>query len=250
MTESRRAQEELEARTRDLDAAREQLARKERLAVLGQLAGGVSHELRSPLSVIKNAVFYLKTSLPEDEKVSRYLAILERQVQTANRIVTSLLDFAKTSPGHRVPTDLNRAVRDVLARTPILPTIEVKHDLDPDLGMVLVDREHVELVMRNLLSNAVQAMPEGGTLTVVTKRAEGRVTVAILDTGTGILPEHIGKIFEPLFSTKPKGIGLGLAVVQDLVEMNGGRITVESTPGHGSRFTIHFDAVARGADAR
>ncbi len=230
----------LEEKTRALETAQEELVRKERLAILGQLAGGVSHELRNPLGVMKNSVYYLKMVLPEDERVRKHLGIMEREVTTATRIVSDLLDFARTKPPSQAPTDLSEVVREVLDRTPLAENVEVVARLAPDLPPISVDALQVQQVLGNLITNGAQAMPEGGTLTIETTRTEGGARVAVSDTGVGIPPENLEKIFQPLFTTKAKGIGLGLAVAQGLAESNGGTISVESTVGRGSRFLVVF----------
>jgi signal transduction histidine kinase len=236
--------EELEQRvadrTAELRAAQEELVRKERLATLGQLAGGVSHEIRNPLGVIKNAVYYLKLVLPKDEQSRRYLNILEREVATANRIVTELLDFARVVQPVRAPTDLSELVREHLARSNVPDTVTVILDVAERPAPLLIDAEHLRLVLGNLVTNAIQAMPEGGTLRVETWTSDDEVCVAVADSGVGISPEHLPRIFEPLFTTKARGIGLGLAVTKNLVEANGGTITASSAPGQGSRFVVRF----------
>ena len=230
----------LEEKTRELETAQEELVRKERLAILGQLAGGVSHELRNPLGVMKNSVYYLKMVLPEDERVRKHLGIMEREVTTATRIVSDLLDFARAKPPSQAPTDLSEVVREVLDRTPLAENVEVVARLAPDLPPISVDALQVQQVLGNLITNGAQAMPEGGTLTIETTRADGGVRVGVSDTGVGIAPENLEKIFQPLFTTKAKGIGLGLAVAKGLAEANGGTIRVESAPGRGSRFLVVF----------
>ena len=237
---SQELEQKVEERTRQLREAQEELVRKERLAILGQLAGGVSHELRNPLGVMKNSVYYLKMVLPEDEKVRKHLGIMEREVTTATRIVSDLLDFARAKPPSQAPTDLSELVREVLDRTPLAENVEVVARLAPDLPPIAVDALQVQQVLGNLITNGAQAMPEGGTLTIETARAEGGARVAVSDTGVGIAPENLEKIFQPLFTTKAKGIGLGLAVAQGLAEANGGTIRVESAPGRGSRFLVVF----------
>ena len=233
-------EERVEERTRALRAAQAELVEKERLAMMGQLAGGMAHELRNPLGVIKNSVYYLKMVLPEQEKTRKHLQILEREVGTADRIVTNLLDFARDKPPVRVPSDLSALVREILERTPVSENVDVVAHLAADLLPVSVDPLQVAQVLGNLVMNAAQAMPEGGTLTVEAAPAEGGVLVTVSDTGVGIPPENLGKIFQPLFTTKAKGIGLGLAVAKRFAEANGGMITVESTPGRGSRFVVRF----------
>jgi PAS domain S-box-containing protein len=240
LTERRRTQEALEEKTRALEEAQEALVRRERLAILGQLAGGLSHELRNPLGVVKNAVYYLRMVVPDDEPARKHLAIIEREVGTANRIVTALLDFARVSVPRRVPSDLNAMVRACLDRAAPPPGVTVTATLGEDLPLVAIDPEQIVLVLGNLILNALQAMPGGGTLTVETSWTARDVLIGVADTGVGIAPEHLEKIFEPLFTTKARGIGLGLAMVKRLLEANGGQITVESTLGQGSRFLVRF----------
>ena len=211
----------------------------DRLAFLGQLAGGISHELRNPLGVIKNSVYYLRIVLPAEDKVGRHLDILEREVDRATRIVTDLLDFARTAPPARASADLSALVRDCLERLPLADSITVTLKLAEDLPKLLIDHDQLGSVLSNLITNAAQAMPEGGALTIETAGGDS-VWVAVADTGVGISPEHLEKIFQPLFTTKAKGIGLGLAVAKMLVEANGGVMMVESAPGRGSRFEVRF----------
>lgn len=227
-------------RTAELEAAQADLVRAERLAILGQLAGGVSHELRNPLGVIKNSVYFLRMVIPEEERAQKHLNILEREVETATRIITSLLDFAQLRAPAATPVDLNALVEQQLERMPAPAGITTRLELAPELPPVMVDPEHIRLVVGNLLLNAVQAMPDGGTLTLRTAAAAAGVSLMIADTGVGIPSEILDKIFEPLFTTKAKGIGLGLSLAKRLVESNGGSIGVESVPGQGTRFELRF----------
>jgi signal transduction histidine kinase len=238
IADRKRAQEALEEKTRALEAAQEELVRRERLAILGQLAGSVSHELRNPLGVIKNAVYYLNLVLPKDERVRTHLAILDRQVATATRIISGMLDFARSTPPARASTDVNTLVRGGLDRLLPPATIRVVRDLAEELRPVMVDADQLQVVLDNLFSNAVQAMPDGGVLTVRTRGQDGRVEISVEDTGPGIPPDHLERIFEPLFTTKSTGIGLGLTLAKRLTEVNGGALRIENEPGSGARFTI------------
>ena len=240
ISDRKRAEEALQDKTRALEAANEELVRRDRLATLGQLAGGVSHELRNPLGVIKNSVYYLKMVVPDDERVRKHLAILDREVATATRIISGMLDFARTTPPMRAPTDVNSLVRDGLERLMAADSVRIERDLAEGLPPVMVDADQVRLVLDNLLSNATQAMPEGGVLTVRTRSAGGRVEICVEDTGAGIAPEHLERIFEPLFTTKSKGIGLGLALARRLTEANDGTIRVEAAAGGGTRFLVEL----------
>jgi signal transduction histidine kinase len=230
-----------------LREAQEELVRKERLATLGQLAGSISHELRNPLGVIKNSVYYLRMVLPgDDSRVQKHLGILEREIGTANRIVTDLLDFARVKSPNRSATDLTELTRELLDRTALPAHVALARELTEGLPAIEVDRLQVEHILSNLIANAVQAMSESGTLAVSTHGDAAGVSVSVADTGTGIAPEQLAKIFQPLYTTKAKGIGLGLALARDLATVNGGEITVESAPGAGSRFVVHFPVGAGG----
>jgi GAF domain-containing protein len=228
-----------------LHHAQEELVRKEKLATLGQLAAGVGHELRNPLGVIKNAVYYLNMVLPEDEKVRKHLGILDREVANSNRIVTELLDFARVKSPMREASGLGAIVRTTLERLPLPDAVTVRLELDESVPPALVDAQQVGQILLNFLLNAVQAMPDGGNVIVSVGQDEGAIFAAVADTGVGIPPENLAKIFQPLFTTKAKGIGLGLALARDLAEANGGHITVESTVGQGSRFAVHFARASR-----
>jgi PAS domain S-box-containing protein len=240
ITDRKRAQETLEEKTRALEAAQEELVRRERLATMGHLAGSVSHELRNPLGVIKNSVYYLKMVVPDEERVRKHLSILEREVATATRIITGMLDFARTTPPTRVRSDLNGLIRDELDRLLVADSIRVEQALTKNLRPIMVDPDQIRLILNNLISNAIQAMPEGGVLTVRTRSLDDTLEVTVADTGSGIAPEHLERIFEPLFTTKSKGIGLGLSLAKRLAEANGGIIRVESALGHGSRFMVEL----------
>ena len=251
VTDYKRAQQALEEKTRALEAAQDELVRYERLAVLGQIAAGVSHELRNPLGVIKNAVYFLNMVLPNDPKVRKHLVIVEREIAAANRIVTGLLDFARVTPSTRADMDVNALVREYLGRAAlpdhVVPVVALADRLSP----VHADAGQVELIVGNLVANAVQAMPGGGTLTVETGVVEGDVRLTVGDTGVGISTDDLDKIFEPLFTTKAKakGIGLGLSVARRLARANGATLSVTSTPGLGSRFELRFSSDGTGTSS-
>jgi PAS domain S-box-containing protein len=240
-------EELVEKRTGELREAQERLIRQEKLAVLGQLAGGVGHELRNPLGAIKNAAYYLNMVLEDaDAETQEMLEVLDKEVGTAEKIISSLLDYARARPPTRRKVDLNAVVRETLARTPLpdAPPVEVALELDEDLPLILADPDQLFQVLGNIVRNGIQAMPGGGRLAVTTAvESPEWVTVAVADTGAGIPEENLNKIFEPLFTTRAKGIGLGLAVVKTLVEGHGGTIGVESQVGEGSTFTVRLPNV-------
>jgi PAS domain S-box-containing protein len=233
-------------RTRELREAQERLVRHEKLATLGQLAGGVGHELRNPLGVINSAVYYLKLVQPDaDEKIKIYHSIIEQEVNTASRIINDLLDFGHIISPDRQTVSIPELVARVLTRFPVPPSIRVQLKFPASLPRVFADPLHLEQVLVNLITNACQAMKDGedgNKLTISASLKKNQVAIAVKDTGTGITPETMQKLFEPLFTTKLRGIGLGLAVSRKLAEANGGRITVRSEPGKGSTFTVYLPA--------
>jgi signal transduction histidine kinase len=230
----------------ELREAQEQLVRREKLAVLGQLAGGVSHELRNPLGAIKNAAYFLNIVMSEGEpepEVKETLEILEKEVATSERIIGSLLDFARPKPLVRRKVEINDVVREALSRTtvPDAQCVEVVSQLDETLPVVLADPGQLAQVFGNLILNGIQAMPEGGRLAIKSEvESPEWLVVSFTDTGVGIAEEKLGRLFEPLFTTKAKGIGLGLALAKALVEEHGGTIEVQSTVGKGSTFTVRL----------
>jgi signal transduction histidine kinase len=226
-----------------------ELVRREKLAILGQLAGGVGHELRNPLGVMTNALYYLDAVLTDvTPAVREYLGILRTQVTLSEKIISDLLDFARVKPPRRETLSADRLADDQLARVGALDGITVEHDFPSDLPSVSVDPVQVGQVLLNLITNAVQAMEgKGGTLTLRGRRdGPGHVRLEVADTGGGIAPEHVEHVFEPLFTTKARGIGLGLAVSRSLMRSNDGDIAFTSTPGVGTTFSIRLP-VADGA---
>ncbi|RMG44572.1 MAG: HAMP domain-containing protein [Acidobacteria bacterium] len=233
----------VEERTRKLLAAQEELRRKERLSMLGTLAGSIGHELRNPLTVIAASAYFLANRLNNgDAKIQRHLKMITHQITASNRIISNLLDFTRDKQPQREPSDLNRLVREALDRSSIPRNVRFSLALESGSLGVHVDPEQIIQVLVNLISNAVQAMPRGGDLRIETFTKDGSRGVAVIDSGQGIRPEDAPKIFQPLFTTKQKGIGLGLAVSKKIVESNGGRIWFESTPGQGTRFFVEFVA--------
>jgi PAS domain S-box-containing protein len=254
VTERKQAQEEIqqlnaelekrvEQRTRQLRSAQEQLVRQERLATLGQLAGSIGHELRNPLGVISNAVYYLKMSQPEaSEKVKEYLDIIDNETRISDKIVTDLLDFTRIKSVNREPAAVSELINQTLERYPAPLVVQVTLEIPADLPRIYADPQHVMQVIGNLVVNAYQAMETSDTrqLTVSATVQSDMIRIEVRDTGTGIPPENMDKLFEPLFTTKTKGIGLGLAVSKKLAEANGGRIEAQSEPGKGSTFIVYL----------
>jgi signal transduction histidine kinase len=237
---------ELEQALAALREAQETLVRREKLAMLGQLASGVGHELRNPLGVMTNAVYYLELVQPDaSPNVREYHGILRTQIGLAERIVSDLLDFARVKPPQRSAVALAQLVDDQLARAGQVDGITVVRDLPDDLPSASIDPVQIGQVLLNLLVNGMQAMEStGGTLTVRGRLDPEGVALDVIDTGPGVPRELRDKIFEALFTTKARGIGLGLSVSRSLAEANGGRLTLAETAGPGATFTLVMPALA------
>jgi signal transduction histidine kinase len=233
-------EEMVESRTRELEQAQEKLIRSERLAAVGELASGVGHELRNPLNVIRNCVYLINMSLDGNTSsdVADTLKLLDMQVDISNKIVSDLLDFTRVKTPARTVININNMVKERVSWASIPEKIELTYELREEAPQIFIDVEQVGRAFTNIINNAVQSMNGGGELRISTGTDEGYAWVKFSDNGCGIPQENLHKIFEPLFSTKPKGIGLGLAVSKRMVEQNGGEIEVESTVGIGTIFTI------------
>ena len=239
--QSRRRLERLvESRTGELRSAQESLARREKLALVGHLAGGIGHEIRNPLGVMANAVYYLETIQPDaPPEVREYLGILRQQVQLSAKIVNDLMDLSRTTPAHREAVQIKSVVDDRLQK--VAAQVErVEADVPSTLPRVHVDPVHAGQVLDNLLSNAVQALDGAPGMVRVRAhtKSEGFVCVEVSDTGNGVQADHMSKFFEPLFTTKARGIGLGLAVSKALAQANGGDLTLVSGPGESATFAF------------
>jgi signal transduction histidine kinase len=244
-------EEMIEERTSELMETQNQLFRNERLVLLGKLAGGLGHELRNPLGVLSNAVYYLKMVVPDpDENIKEYLDIISSEVQNAEKIVSDLLDFAREKIPEREEVVISKLISRVLAKHCPPENVIVTTNIVPDMPLLFIDPRQVSQVLQNLFTNAYQAMPEGGQLIVGSTWDGDFARIIITDTGFGITPENLKKLFEPLFSTKPRGIGLGLAISQTLVEKNGGSIEVQSVEGEGSTFSVRLPTVKDGKQDR
>jgi PAS domain S-box-containing protein len=240
---SSRLEEMVEKRTAELEQAHEQLLRKERLTVMGRLAGGVAHELRNPLGVIANAGYFLKVvAADENETVREYLDIIAAEVGMAERIISDLLYFSRTRQAEKESTRLGELLSEVLVKNPPPDGVAVLDRIPDSLPEIFADRQQISIILVNLFTNAYDAMPEGGELKIRADVDQGRVRLDITDNGVGIPEDYRNKIFEPLFTTKTRGFGLGLAVTKNLVEANGGDIAVESRKDCGTTFTLSIPA--------
>lgn len=247
-----RLEEKVALRTRELNSAlgllqdaQQALARREKLALLGQLASGVGHELRNPLGVMSNAVYYLDAVQPDaPEDVRRFLGVLREQISLSAKIVNDLLDFSRMTPAERMPIALHHIVETQLRRVSLPPGIAIHRDFPDALPLVLVDPVHAGQIVLNLLTNALEAMGSSGTLGLRGRSmGDGSVRLEVSDTGPGVPPDQRDKIFEPLFTTKASGVGLGLAVSKSLALANGGELSLLTTDGRpGASFGFDMPA--------
>jgi len=200
----------------------------------------MGHEIRNPLGVIRNSIYFLnmifKGSI--DEKVKRHMDIMQTEIDASDKIISDVLGFARTRPPSLTESEINSVVAEILSSVNIPKTIKVKTNLGENLPKVNVDIAQVKQVFSNLISNAIEAMPKGGELQVTTSQTDTFISIAFKDTGVGIPKENISKLFEPLFSTKTKGLGLGLAACQNIISAHQGKIEFESKENQGATFTV------------
>ncbi|MCK4436539.1 HAMP domain-containing protein [bacterium] len=235
-------------RLRQMRELEEELRRKDRLAALGELSAGVAHEVRNPLGIIKNSAQVLQDKFKDKDTKSRELSkFIIEEVDRLNKVVTNFLDFARPQKpnltGRKIAPIISRALE--LMQSEILKRkIKVANKHEDNLPPVLADEELLAQVFLNIISNAIQAMPDGGRLMVSSKSGAGSykdlVEISFTDTGCGIPAQDLDKIFNPFFSNKEGGVGLGLSIVHKIVESHGGKISVHSRVGEGTTFTIHL----------
>jgi len=243
--EARRAQaaaDQLAEANRQLIEAEAAVRRTERLAAIGQMSAGLAHELRNPLGTIKTSAEMLTRSVGSEGAVAKEMAeFISSEVDRTNTLVTRFLDFARPLAVRPQLGDItqviDRAVADV-ERHPSAEHVSIYRNYSPDVGPFSFDPDLMERVFYNLLVNAAQASPPRSSVTVKTHLEDDTVEVSIIDRGSGIDPKHLESIFNPFFTTKTQGVGLGLAIVSRIVDEHGGRIAVESEPGAGSVFRI------------
>jgi signal transduction histidine kinase/putative methionine-R-sulfoxide reductase with GAF domain len=239
------ALEALRRSMEELKATQAQLIQTAKLAAVGELAAGVAHEINNPLTSILGFAELLLKTLPPDTPLRRDLEVIAKQATRARDIVRNLLGFAHQTAFRRRPCDINQVVQqtlDLMRQRLEMNGIVVEEHYAPHLGPLTLDSGQMKQVFLNLITNAAQAMPDGGRLRVSTTWVGDEVVVAVSDSGDGIPPELWDRIFDPFFTTKPigQGTGLGLSVSLGIVQGHGGRITVESQVGQGSTFSVRL----------
>ncbi len=227
----------------EIRTLRRQIARNQRMATVGSLAAGVAHEIRNPLSSIKGFATYFREryqSVPDDQKIAD---IMIQEVDRLNRVVGQLLDFSRPLSLSRKPVHIRNLISDSLAlvrQKAEEKNIAISMDVVPENITARIDPDQIRQVLLNLYLNALESMDSGSRLSVSAKKDSNMLQIRIQDTGCGILPEHLSRIFDPYFTTRSSGAGLGLAIVHNIVEAHEGRIEVESRPGEGTAITLHL----------
>lgn len=221
----------------------EEISRK--LATIGKLAATMNHEIKNILWIIINSVYFLNMRLKGsmDEKVKKHLNILQTEINNANKIISDILSFVRIKSPSYIKTEINSVVKESIFRASIPKIVKTQTKLGKNLPKIKIDIAQIKQVFLNIIINAFDAMPKGGELKITTKQSDKFISIAFKDTSVGIPKENIKKIFDPLFTTKAKGFGLGLAGCQDIINGHKGKIEVESHEGKGATFTIKLPIV-------
>ncbi|HSR36662.1 MAG TPA: ATP-binding protein, partial [Desulfurivibrionaceae bacterium] len=226
-----------------LKTLEKEMRKHERLVSLGKMAAGVAHEVRNPLSSIKGLAALLGSAFAETSQERHSAGLLIQEVERLNRAITELLNYAKPLPLNREPLALEPLLANsltLIASDAASLGVGVSHAVAPGLPPVLADRDRLNQVLLNLYLNSLQALAQGGTLSVTATTGEkrGTVQIAVRDTGSGIAADILDRIMDPYFTTKPQGSGLGLAMVHKIMDEHGGEVRVTSREGEGTTVSL------------
>lgn len=211
--------------------------------LLKQMSSVVSHEIRNPLAIISNSLYFVRTKLSAggaepDPKISKHLGIIEGEVKHANDVIEEMLCFTRERELQLAPARMNAGIDDLAGSYPLPEGVTLKTAFDPEDPKVNVDVEAMRYALRQVMANAVQAMPEGGTVTLECSHDDKMAHLSFTDSGPGFPGGDGEKAFEPFFTTKPRGVGLGLSIVRKYAERHGGTARAENAPGGGARVTV------------
>lgn len=238
----------------EVRALTDQLIRADRLAAMGELTAGVAHEVRNPLGIIRASVQLVEDSGADPERVAEATGVIKQEIDRLDRVIKALLDFGRPSAPTLRPIDIEEVVADVVLFTRQFAgqsQVEIETEFSSGMPLVNADPDQLKQVLVNLVSNAVQAMEaDGGEIRIKVWDDDSFVFVSVADTGPGIPADVLGKVFDPFYSTKDSGTGLGLTIVHRIIDQHGGRIEVESSPGEGTTFTVALPATSRGEGGR
>ena len=227
---------------RERDRLQQQLLQAQKMAALGQFAAGVAHELRNPLGIMNTSLYYVRTHIKDgDPKIKEHLEIIGQEIRRSQKIITSLLDFSRRPASPAKSMDLRKVVEEALERVikDVPPSIKVRKEYKGDVK-VMADMDDVRQALINVITNAVEAMEDGGELSICVEKEGERGIVRVSDTGCGIPEENMAHIYNPFFTTKRagKGVGLGLAITYSILQRYKGTIEAESEEGKGTTFTL------------
>lgn len=241
----------VQQRTAELKTATDELVKTERLAAIGQMASIISHEIRNPLAVISNATRLIKTiEPPKDAKLIKQFSIIEAEIKQANSIISEVLGFARSRDMILSTIDLNSYLHDLLLSFPASSGIHLQEELDPESVRLKIDAEEMKQAVRNLISNACEAMQGQGTVTLGTRVGKKVVCIYVADEGPGVPDDLKEKIFSPFFTTKARGTGLGLAVVRKAVGRHKGKMFIHNRAAGGAIFEIYLAIYRKTGDTR
>ncbi len=226
----------------EVKALTDQLIRADRLAAMGELTAGVAHEVRNPLGIIRASVQLLEEPGADRETVREATTVIKQEIDRLDKVIKALLDFGRPNRPHMQQVDLSDVIDDVVLFTRRFAkqsNVRIERSIPETLPPVRADADQLKQVFVNLISNAVQAMqPIGGLITVSAREDEGFVSVTVADTGPGIPAARLPKIFDPFYSTRSDGTGLGLTMVHRIIDEHDGHIEVASNVGEGTSFTV------------
>ncbi len=228
---------------REIKELQEKVRRAERLASLGRLAAGIAHEIRNPLSSIRGFAHYFQGKFEPETKDVKYAKAMVDEIDRLNRIIEALLDFARPAEPELQPCSIEDVLNHVLRliQTDVnTKEVKVVTDIEDDIPNVMLDRDQMIQALLNILLNAVNAVDKGGEISVSIYMEMDTLQIGISDTGSGIPPENLPRVFDPFFTTRKDGTGLGLAIVHRIIENHNGEIGVESKPGEGTTFTVRL----------
>ena len=236
---SKNLEEIVQQKTSQLAEAQAQIIKSERLTAIGELAGMIGHDLRNPLTGIKNASYYLKKKETQglSAQSKEMLEIIDRCVGHSNKIINDLLDYSREMRLERKETSIDKLLVQALAMVQIPKKVTVVKHI-PDVSKLMVDPDKLERVFINLVKNAVDAMPDGGLISIICREENNYLELSFTDTGMGIPDEALPKLFSPLSTTKAQGMGFGLAICKRIVEAHGGTISFKTAKGKGTTFTV------------
>lgn len=238
---NRRLEEKVQERTRELSKAADALVQKERLAAIGEMASIISHEIKNPLAVITNSSTLIKAMTDSSNpKLQKQFNIIETEIKQANKIIEEVLSFVQTRAPVMTRIELNSYIKEILFSYPLPKGIKLRDAYPPEPVYVNIDGEEIKRALINVISNAVEVMPQGGELEVCVLAGRTAAGVSITDHGAGMGEDTQLRIFTPFFTTKARGTGLGLAVVKRAVTNNKGKIFSKSAKGRGTNFSIYF----------